>query len=219
MKLLTIFVNSKNDLELFGKITTLSLVVLIVFSQVKGRNDIGDSIKINSIYNNQVGDFDRTHIPNRPPVIAKMISVLKPNFSNAKTAAVAKKIHLAFLKYKIEPQIVLAIIDTESDFAHDKVSSSGDLSIAQVNVEVWNKEFERMNMKLIDREKLVLDDPQYSLEVMAQILHVLKTRYEKKDRKWYARYHSKTKKHKDVYLSKLDIRLKLLKNSQILALQ
>jgi hypothetical protein len=54
---------------------------------------------------------------------------------------------------------------------------------------------------------------------MAQILQILKNRYEKKDRRWYARYHSKTKKHKREYLSKLELRLKLLEKSKLLALQ
>ncbi|MGZ3789020.1 MAG: transglycosylase SLT domain-containing protein [Bacteriovorax sp.] len=213
---------SKTDKELFCKIILLSTLTIGMWPNVKSRNARVQAIKINNVYNNvytdPFGDFDKVHVPNKPPVIAKMISVLKPNFSPAKRNDVAVKIHQALTKYKIEPQIVVAIIDTESDFNHELVSSSGDLSMAQVNVEVWNKEFERMNLDPIEEEKLKADQA-YSLEVMAQILHILKTRYEKKDRRWYARYHSKTKKHKTEYLSKLTARLKLLEKSKVVALQ
>lgn len=171
-----------------------------------------ESIKLTNIYYDAFGDFDKVHVPNKSPVIAKMISVLKPEFSTVQSNEVAVKIQQAFAKYKIEPQIVVAIIDTESSFNHDLVSSTGDLSLAQVNVEVWNKEFSRMNLDLIEAEKLKADQA-YSLEVMAQILNILKTRYEKNDRRWYARYHSKTKKHKKVYLAKLESRMKLLEKS------
>jgi hypothetical protein len=209
---------SRSDKELFCKIVLLSTLTIGAFSNVKNKNTKVESIKISSAYSDQFGDFDKVHIPNKSPVIARMISVLKPDFSSAKLNDVAEKIHQAFAKYKIEPQIVVAIIDTESDFNHEMVSSTGDLSMAQVNVEVWNKEFTRMNLDLIEAEKLKVDQA-YSLEVMAHILHILKTRYEKKDRRWYARYHSKTKKHKREYLSKLASRMKLLEKSRLVALQ
>lgn len=217
MKFINSIFSANNDQKLFGKIIFFSIVAIGVCSNIETKTKDVSAIKINYVYN-QLDDFDQVHIPNKPPVIAQMISVLKPKFSHSKRAEVAKKIHHAFLKYEIEPQIIVAIIDTESDFDHDKVSETGDLSLAQINVDVWNKEFERMNLSLIDVEKLKADQS-YSLEVMAQILHVLKTRYEKKDRKWYARYHSKTKKHKDEYLSKLDSRLRLLKNSRLVAIR
>lgn len=174
------------------------------------------TVKLAHIYDDQYGNFDQVKMPNNPPVIAKMISVLKPNFSLEKRNEVATKISHALKKYKIEPQIVVAIIDAESDFNHAMVSSTGDLSMAQVNVDIWNKEFARMNLNLIEPEKLKADEA-YSLEVMAQILSILKSRYEKKDRRWYARYHSKTKKHKREYLSKLNTRMKLLEKSKLLA--
>ena len=210
MKNLTAIFISKNEKELFLIILFLFVFIIALCSRFQDTNQKIESIKITGVFRDQVGDFDQTHIPNKPPVIAKMISVLKPNFSLAKRNDVAEKIHKAFIKYKIEPQIVVAIIDAESGFNHELVSSTGDLSMAQVNVDVWNKEFQRMNLDLIETEKLKVDQA-YSLEVMAKILHILKTRYGNKDRKWYARYHSKTEKHKQVYLSKLDTRLKFIK--------
>lgn len=111
----------------------------------------------------------------------------------------------------------MAIIDTESSFNHEAVSSTGDLSLAQVNVNVWNKEFIRLNLAPIDTEKLKVDKT-YALDVMGRILNILKSRYGKQDRRWYARYHSKTKKYKRNYLQKLESRMRLLEKSQIVAM-
>lgn len=210
MKTITINFTSRKDKELFFKVVLLSTLAIGTYSNLKRfKNSKSQPIKISNVYNDNFGDFDRANVPNRPPVIAKMISELKPSFSSAQKKDVAGKIHQVFKKHKIAPQIVVAIIDTESSFVQDAVSTSGDLSMAQVNAEVWNKEFQRMNLEMIDVERLKTDEV-YSLEIMAQILDILKTRYEKKDRRWYARYHSKTQKYKRAYLAKLESRMKRL---------
>lgn len=208
--------HSVSDNKLFVRIIVLSSLSIIACSHLPTSETKPVAIKLTPVDQDHFGDFDKVHVPNKPPVIAKMISVLKPDIDSEERNEVAGKIHQAFHKYKIEPQIVVAIIDTESSFNPDAVSTSGDLSIAQVNVDVWNKEFLRMNLDLIETEKLKADQA-YSLEVMAQILNILKTRYGKKDRRWYARYHSKTKKHKRDYLTKLESRMKLLEKAAIVA--
>jgi hypothetical protein len=116
-----------------------------------------EAIRPNTQANDHLGDFDRVHVPNRSSVIARMITVLKPDFTEARINEIAAKIHSALNKYKIEPQIVVAIIDTESDFDHTLISSTGDLSMAQVNVDIWNKEFDRMNLHPIKAEKLKIE--------------------------------------------------------------
>lgn len=209
MKTIIINLTKRKDKELIFKVALLSTLAVGVSLQRPKTFNKAEAIKIDSVYNDNYGDFDRENVPNKAPVIAKMISALKPRLSSLERQEVAEKIQLALNKHKIAPQIVVAIIDTESNFRQDLVSSTGDLSMAQVNVEVWNKEFERMNLELIDIERVKTDEV-YSLEKMAQILEILKNRYEKKDRRWYARYHSKTKKHKRVYLAKLESRMKRL---------
>lgn len=216
MKTITTKILTRKDKVLFLKVVLLSTLTVGVYSNFKRYKRRIQPIKIAQIHNDQYGDFDKVQVPNKPPVISKMISVLNPNLSVNHRKDVATKIHQALAKYKIAPQIVVAIIDTESRFNQNLVSSTGDLSMAQVNVEVWNKEFQRMNLELINVEKLKSDES-YSLEVMTQILHILKTRYEKKDRRWYARYHSKTKKYRRLYLAKVEARMKLLENSHIVA--
>lgn len=141
-----------------------------------------------------------------------MINVVQPELNEIERDTIATQISQAIKKYKVEPQIVVAIIDTESDFRADKVSSTGDVSLAQINVDVWNREFIRMNKEPMNKEK-IKQDQAYALMKMAEILHIIKKRYEKSDRRWYARYHSNTHRHKSDYLHKLEIRLKLLATS------
>ena len=99
-------------------------------------------------------NFDRKSYPNDAFVIANMINVVQPELIEKERDIIATQISEALKKYKIEPQIIVAIIDTESNFKSDKVSSTGDVSVAQINVEVWNKEFFRMNLPLLIKEQI-----------------------------------------------------------------
>lgn len=117
---------------------------------------------------------------------------------------IARAIDAASRKYNISPDIFVSIIKTESNFNQAAVSVSGDISIAQINVKVWNKEFKRMKLSLIDAKKLK-KSPVYAINVMGRILTIMHDRYSKKDTRWFARYHSNTQKHKLEYLSKLRI--------------
>ncbi len=163
----------------------------------------------------KLGNYDRVYIANEAPLIAKMIEVVQPELDEMERIKIANDIHHAIKKYPVEPQIVVSLIDTESNFQYDKISSTGDLSIAQVNVEVWNEEFKRLKLPLIDKEKLVNIDQSYAMEVMAQILSILKKRHAKTDRRWYARYHSNTNKYKINYLKQIEVRMKLLSKARV----
>ncbi|MBY0414309.1 MAG: transglycosylase SLT domain-containing protein [Bdellovibrionales bacterium] len=156
------------------------------------------------------GNFDRVVIPNEVTYIGQMIETVQPELDAESKDRIATNISDAIKKHKVEPQIIIALIDTESNFKYDKISSTGDLSLAQINVDVWNTEFKRMKEPLIDKEKLVSQDQAYAMEMMAKILHTLKSRYSKKDRRWYARYHSNTSKYKLNYLRKIEVRMKML---------
>ncbi len=164
----------------------------------------------------KLGNFDKVSIPNEAPIISHMIFVVQPELDMDSRNKIANDIHHAIKKYKVKPQILVSLIDTESNFSYSKVSSTGDLSLGQVNVEVWNREFERLKLPLISKEKLVTEDQGYAMEKMAQILSILKARHAKKDRRWYARYHSNTSKYKLDYLKKIEVRMKLLARSPIL---
>lgn len=163
-------------------------------------------------------NFDKKPFPTDAFVIANMIAVVQPELDEEQRDLIASKLSVAIKKYNIEPQIFVAIIDTESNFKSEMVSSTGDLSLAQINVDMWNKEFKRMKRPLIDKELIKIDQI-YALETMAEILNIIKLRYEKIDHKWYARYHSSTEKYKNDYTKKLDLRLSLMASSDNLANQ
>ncbi len=174
------------------------------------------SSKARSSHSLKQENFDRKPFPNESFIISNMISIVQPELENKNRDKIATQISKAITRFNIKPQIMVAIIDTESNFKSDKVSSTGDLSLAQINAEVWNREFVRMKLPPINKAKLKTDQ-QYALIKMAEILSIIKKRYEKKDRRWYARYHSNTSTHKKGYLNKLEIRLKMLANTNNLS--
>ena len=168
-----------------------------------------------------LSNFDKLSLPNDERLIARMIEIVQPEIGDKEKIEYAKAISKATSIHKVNPQIIIALIDTESDFNYTKISHTGDLSVAQVNVEVWNKEFKRLKEPLIDVQKLVANDQTYAILTMARILSVLKKRHAKIDRRWYARYHSNTKKYKWNYLRKIEIRMRMLekdRDTQVLAI-
>lgn len=144
---------------------------------------------------------------NQVKKISKMIKAIKPQINEYKSLKIAHTLYNTSKKYNVDPKIMIAIIDTESDFDNTKISTTGDLSMAQINTDIWNKELKRMKLPEIDSKKLKTDE-HYALNQMAMILSILKTRHSQKDGIWYARYHSHTKKFKKVYFAKVDLRMR-----------
>lgn len=141
--------------------------------------------------------------------ISKMIKVVQPDLEKNERNRIAYNLYNTSKKYNVDPKIMIAIIGTESDFRNHKVSTTGDLSMAQINPKVWNKEFERMGLAKLNMKKLKKDEA-YALTKMAEILTILKQRHAKKDTKWFARYHSHTKKYKNQYSVKVEKRLRMI---------
>lgn len=152
--------------------------------------------------------FDRSTL-----VIAKMIGKIQPELKNSNRMRIAQSLNNVAKKHHIDPKLMIAIIGTESDFVNAKVSSTGDLSLAQINPNVWNKEFERLGLEKLNNVRLKKDEV-YALNKMAQILSILKNRHEKKDKNWYARYHSHTRKYKNQYNTKVQLRLRMIASIQ-----
>ncbi|NOT78976.1 MAG: transglycosylase SLT domain-containing protein [Bacteriovoracaceae bacterium] len=140
-------------------------------------------------------------------VISKMIKVVQPDLKLSKRRQIALELYKSSKKFAVDPKIMVAIIATESNFNNDAVSSTGDLSLAQINTKVWDIEFKRLGLSKINIKRLKKDEA-YALNRMGAILSILKARHAKKDNKWYATYHSKTKKHKDVYVKKVQNHLR-----------
>ncbi len=141
--------------------------------------------------------------------IERMVKHLEPSMSDKDANKIAYLINKNAKKFKIDPKIMLSIIDTESDFRQDAVSSSGDISIVQINADVWVSEFKRRGMGELNVAKLKKSEG-YAILKMAQILNELKTKHAKTDPKWFARYHSKTLKFKNPYAKKVETRMRAI---------
>ena len=150
-------------------------------------------------------DIDTNHIR----VIAKMIAMIQPELNVSAKNRIAKSLYITTTKYKVDPKLMIAIIGTESDFVNSKISTTGDLSLAQINTDIWDREFVRLGLKKLD-PKLLKKNEAYALGKMAEILNILKVRHEKKDTHWFARYHSHTKKFKNLYSIKVEERMRMI---------
>jgi soluble lytic murein transglycosylase-like protein len=141
--------------------------------------------------------------------ITGMMKKLEARTDDNRAQLIAQNILDAAQKYNVDPKIVLSIIDTESDFREGMVSYTGDVSLVQINPKIWNREFARMKKPLLSSSKLKKDEA-YAIEKMCEILSILKNRYSDADAKWFARYHSRTKKFKNLYSAKVESRLNLI---------
>ena len=150
-------------------------------------------------------------------LISQMIKAVSPELNAKKRDRIAMSLYQASKQYMVDPKIIIAIIDTESDFRQNVVSSTGDLSLAQINTEIWNKEFVRMGLDKIN-VKLLKKDEAYALSKMGKILNILKTRHAGSDSQWYARYHSHTKSLKNIYQKKVETRLRKIASVEVAGL-
>lgn len=142
-------------------------------------------------------------------VISKMIEAVQPDLNDKKREEISLALYQTSKKFQIDPKVMVAIISTESGFDNSAVSVTGDLSLAQINTKVWDAEFVRLGLGKIDK-KLLKSDEAYALDKMGTILSLLKTRHAKKDAKWYAVYHSRTKKFKNIYDGKIQERFRTI---------
>lgn len=141
--------------------------------------------------------------------IEKMIKIIQPSLKKSSVCRIAKYLSKISKNYKVDPKLMIAIIDTESNFINSKVSITGDISLAQINTKVWDVEFNRLGLHKLN-SKLLVKDENYALEEMAIILTIIKNRHAKTDQVWFARYHSHNKKFKDIYSLKIKKRMKML---------
>ncbi len=146
---------------------------------------------------------------NHTELLSKMIAKIQPELSEVNRKRIAASLYKTIQTHKVNPRLMIAIIGTESDFVNSKISTTGDLSLAQINTKVWNKEFTRLGLAPLDA-KLLKTDEAYALNKMAIILNIIKARHEKNDKNWFARYHSHTKKYKKIYSAKVDKRMRMI---------
>ena len=140
--------------------------------------------------------------------VSKKVFKLAPHLSHDRQMKVASAIDTLSIKYSIQKKVLLSIIKIESNFKSEAISKTGDYSIVQINLNIWNKEFKRLGMSKIDKVKLIESD-YYAIEKMCKILTIIKNR-SPRDPQWYARYHSNTPEFNQIYKLKINNVMKVL---------
>lgn len=117
-----------------------------------------------------------------------------------------EKIASSIVKYskrhKVDYRLMTAIIKKESDFKQSAVSTSGDISVSQIRVPTWKKQFANLKKRPLDEAKLKKDSD-YAIDRMAEIMAYLKDTYEERDPYWYGRYHNWKPEFKTPYVDKV----------------
>lgn len=139
-------------------------------------------------------------------LLSKMIREIQPNLSEKKAYTLAKKIYTHSSNFNLDPKILIAILYIESNFRNNVTSKTGDYSMAQINVDIWNREFTRLGMSKLDKHLLKYNE-NYVIYKMAKILSILDQRKLKHDKNWYANYHSMTPKLKNIYAKKINSKI------------
>lgn len=67
----------------------------------------------------------------------------------------AEKIYDASKEKTLDYHILLGIIKTESDFRQDAISSTGDVSLVQINYRIWSREFIRIKTHKLSQEDAI----------------------------------------------------------------
>lgn len=140
--------------------------------------------------------------------VENKIEVLAPHLGAKAKRRIAALVSAESLRTGISAAIMLAILKTESDFNQTAVSSTNDLSIAQINPRVWGKgdRFFKITKKHLNVARLKRDDA-YAIYCMSEILRFLKAKHSKNDKWWFARYHSANPVYKEPYKRKLKFHL------------
>lgn len=143
--------------------------------------------------------------------LEKAILTLKPSIDRPKAKRLSAIIAVNSVKYKIDPRIILSVLNTESSFNQNAVSYTNDISIAQINLKVWTPKFfkEKTGRNLVVSR--LKKDEAYAISRMCLILSYYKEKFPN-DRFWFARYHSSTPKYKSIYLSKLMKNIKKIRH-------
>lgn len=168
---------------LFGiKTLALFLMTTLIFTD-----------RLNYSENQLQAEFVTTQIKNE----IKTLKLLP----EAQLTKLARSIYQSSQAHQIDYKIMTAIMMVESGFSQSVISSTGDISIVQINYKIWAKESKRLKMEL--SESRLKQDPDYAIMKLGEILKYLKQRYAKHDPHWYGRYHSRTLAFKRSYVTKL----------------
>lgn len=122
---------------------------------------------------------------------------------NPAYAGIARSVYIHSKQKGVDPNVVLAILMTESTFNQFAVSSTGDYGIGQINPKVWSVEFKRLKRKPLNEAKLKTSTD-YAVARTVEILAIVK---KEDDPYWIGRYHSKTPSLKKAYYDRVQTHL------------
>lgn len=160
-------------------------------------------------------DDDYSISLNKQEVISAIEEIIQPYVKESKKVhKIAESIFEASQDRKVDYLLFLSIMKVETTtFNQHAVSSTGDISIAQIKPEVWTEEFDRLGKEPLDIKRLK-KDASYAIDRMGEILEI-QNGYKKKDPLWYARYHSKTPSKKLKYAQKVQKEYLKIKQTQV----
>ena len=134
--------------------------------------------------------------------LERSILTLSPKLSPDYARKLAVIVVVNAQKYRLSPVLLISIMKTESSFNQRAVSSTNDVSIAQINPKVWTPGFFKEKTGGTMNLKRLRVDEAYAVSRMCLILNYYKKEFPG-DPKWYARYHSSTPKLKHIYHGRL----------------
>jgi hypothetical protein len=194
------------------RVKILQLILLFFFGISVSDSFAGQSVIISkkpkTVENhNQIkNDFKRVIFR-----IERAILTLNPSIQKNKARRLSAIVAINSVKYKIDPRIILSVLNVESAFNQSAVSETNDISIAQINLNVWTPAFfKEKTGKGLDVKRLKKDEA-YAISRMCLILKYYKQKFPN-DKFWYARYHSSTPKFKSAYISRLIKNVKKIKH-------
>ena len=125
---------------------------------VKGKNEI-ISLKKNLMHSESSGKMKDLKLSNYDFLQYKMnaFSTRFPVYSD-----ILDSVYTASFKYDFKPELVLSIIQVESNFNPEAISYKGAYGLMQINLAVWERELD------INREKIF--DIDYNIDLGLQVL-------------------------------------------------
>ena len=131
------------------------------------------------------------------------ISAFNPKLDRDYVKKIAVATQVRANEHKLDPMLLVSIINAESSFNQSALSSTNDISIVQINPSVWTPEyFKKVTGENLNLKKLKTDEA-YAIARMCLILSYYKKNYPN-DKKWFARYHSGNQRHKNKYALKIE---------------
>lgn len=173
-----------------------------------------DDLKLVTKFEPIAHQTSETDLKEEEEKVAKVIQSFYKKPISKNLDLIAKAVVEASDDKDLDYKLMIAIMKVESDFRQHVVSSTGDISVAQIRYETWSEDLWKVKKIKLDRNRLK-KDPKYAIQMMSEVLDVLRQRHADKDPHWYARYHSRTLTLKVPYMKKLHAQIEHINKSEL----